>query len=92
MAEQTTTCAHCGVAITDPTSQVVHGDRTFCCANCAALVEQTTGGSDPHGPVHENAIRCAHCSAPIIHDLTMEMRGDDAFCCRNCATAGAATR
>ena len=40
-------CAHCEVSITDPTTQVVHGDLTFCCTNCAEAMEHVAGGSDP---------------------------------------------
>ena len=40
-------CAHCDVDISDPTTQVVHGGTTYCCANCAAAMEQGGSGSDP---------------------------------------------
>ena len=87
MAEGATLCAHCRTPIADPTTQVVHGDRTYCCANCAAALEQTTGGSDPQDSEQKGQFQCAHCNAAIVDESTMETRGDDAFCCRNCATA-----
>jgi DNA-directed RNA polymerase subunit RPC12/RpoP len=87
MAVDVARCAHCGSAIVDPTTQVVHGGQTYCCANCAAALEQTTGGSDPQGPDHAEALRCAHCGSPIVHEEALESRGDLAFCCPNCAAA-----
>ena len=87
MARAATTCTHCGVPIVDPTTQVVHGDQTYCCANCSAAMEQTTGGSDPQAREHPGALRCAHCGVPIVAEASMESRGDQAFCCRNCAAA-----
>lgn len=90
-APAATTCAHCGVPIVDPTTQRVHGDRTYCCANCSEAMEQQTGGSDPHAPDHPGDLRCAHCGVPIVDESSMESRGDDAFCCRNCAAAMPAT-
>ncbi len=87
MAEGATLCAHCRTPIVDPTTQVVHGDRTYCCANCASALEQTTGGSDPQAPEQKGQFQCAHCNAAIVDESTMETGGDDAFCCRNCATA-----
>lgn len=78
-------CAHCQVAIVDPTTQVVHGDMTYCCANCAAAMEQTTGGSDPRPLAHAGDLHCTHCATPIVDESTMVSRGDNAFCCANCA-------
>lgn len=80
-------CAHCDVDISDPTTQVVHGGTTYCCANCAAAMEQGGSGSDPGTMQHADALRCAHCSTPIVDESTMVSRGDDAFCCTNCASA-----
>ena len=84
-------CAHCGVRITDPTTQVIHGDMTYCCANCAAAVEQTSGGSDPRPLDHPGDLRCGHCSSAIVDESTMVSRGDQAFCCTNCANAAPVT-
>ena len=79
-------CAHCQTPIVDPTVQVVHGDRTYCCANCAAAMEATGSGSDPKALRHgEDEFWCAHCGVAIVHDETMESRGDNAYCCSNCA-------
>ena len=83
------TCAHCGVRISDPTPSVVHGGSTYCCANCAAAMEQTGRGSDPRSPRREGDLRCEHCSAPIVDERTLEVHGDRSFCCANCATASA---
>jgi DNA-directed RNA polymerase subunit RPC12/RpoP len=91
MANATTRCAHCDVPIVDPTTQVVHGGSTFCCANCSAAMEETGSGSDPKTLSHEDEFRCAHCGAAIVDESTMESRGNDAFCCTNCASAMAAT-
>jgi len=87
MATATTTCAHCGVPIVDPTTQVVHGDKTYCCPNCSAAMEQGGSGSDPQALDYPGDLRCAHCGAPIVDEHTMESRGDQAFCCKNCAAA-----
>jgi hypothetical protein len=87
MADGAALCAHCRTPIVDLTTQVVHGDRTYCCANCAAALEQTTGGSDPQAPDQKGQFRCAHCNAAIVDESTMGTRGDQAFCCRNCAMA-----
>ena len=83
-----TNCAHCEAPIVDPTTQVVHGPDTYCCANCSAAMEQRGMGTDPQSPRHENDIRCGRCTCPIVHDRTMET--DDAgqiYCCRNCREA-----
>ena len=80
-------CAHCDVFISDPTTQVVHGDLTFCCPNCSEAMEQHGSGSDPRPLGHAGDLRCAHCDVPIVDESTMVSRGDDAFCCANCAAA-----
>jgi DNA-directed RNA polymerase subunit RPC12/RpoP len=85
-------CDHCGVPISDPTTQRVHGARTFCCANCSQAMEQHGPGTDPDSTRSKNDLRCSHCSAPIVDETTMESRGDQAFCCRNCVTAHANAR
>jgi hypothetical protein len=75
------------VEISDPTTQVVHGDMTFCCANCSEAMEQHGSGSDPGTFAHTQDLRCSHCDVPIVDESTMVSRGDDAFCCANCANA-----
>ncbi|HEV7662436.1 MAG TPA: hypothetical protein VGQ62_02780 [Chloroflexota bacterium] len=80
-------CLNCDVQIVDPVVQVVHGDRTFCCANCAEVFEQKGSGSDPRAGSHNEDPRCAHCESPIVYRATMETRGDKVFCCSNCAQA-----
>jgi DNA-directed RNA polymerase subunit RPC12/RpoP len=80
-------CAHCQTQITDPTTQVIHGDMTYCCANCAGAMEQQGSGSDPQAPSHENDLHCAHCGSSIAHEATMEAAGNVAYCCTNCARA-----
>jgi hypothetical protein len=80
-------CANCDVAIVDPTTQVVHGDKIYCCANCAAAMEQGGSGSDPRTLSHQEDLRCAHCDAVIVDESTMVSRDDQAFCCANCAAA-----
>ena len=87
MNTSATTCAHCDVEISDPTSQVVHGDLTYCCPNCAHAMEQSGSGSDPATMTTGGDLRCAHCSAVIVDESTMESRGDEAYCCANCAGA-----
>jgi hypothetical protein len=80
-------CAHCDSPIIDPTTQVVHGESTYCCANCSEAMEQRGEGTDPQGRQHKNDLHCAHCDSPIVDESTMETKGDQAFCCRNCAAA-----
>jgi hypothetical protein len=80
-------CLHCNCPIVDPTTSVDHGGRLYCCANCAAAMEQVTGGSDPQGPGKEGEFRCARCQCVIVDEATMEERGDQPYCCRNCAEA-----
>ena len=80
-------CAQCEVFISDPTTQVVHGDMTFCCPNCSAAMEQHGSGSDTSTMSHPDDLRCSHCGVPIVDEQTMVSRGDDAFCCANCANA-----
>ena len=91
MVTEATRCAHCDTPIVDPTSQVVHGDATFCCANCSQAMEQSGSGSDPQAGRYEGDFRCAHCGTAIVDDSTMESREDDAFCCANCARAAASS-
>jgi hypothetical protein len=90
MVTDATRCAHCDSPIVDPTAQVVHGSMTFCCPNCAAAMEQSGSGSDPHAGRYENELHCAHCGCAIVDEATMQTKGDDAFCCVNCARAMAA--
>jgi DNA-directed RNA polymerase subunit RPC12/RpoP len=78
-------CDHCQVLISDPTVQVVHGDKTFCCPNCSAAMEQGGSGSDPRTLEHTEDLACAHCGVRIVDEKTMVSRGDQAFCCSNCA-------
>ena len=85
-------CAHCDVPILDETVQVVHGDATYCCANCAAAMEQGGSGSDRDSLSQPDALRCSHCGTPIIDERTMETRGDQAFCCASCAAVMAPSR
>jgi DNA-directed RNA polymerase subunit RPC12/RpoP len=87
MAVQAARCAQCDVEISDPTTQVVHGGRIYCCPNCSAAMEETGSGSDPRALRHDDALRCTHCNVPIVDEATMQSRGDDAFCCANCASA-----
>lgn len=84
-------CAHCDSPIVDPTTQVVHGSQSFCCANCSAAMEETGAGSDPAAMRHANDLRCARCGCAIVDESSMQSRGDDAFCCANCARAMAGT-
>ncbi len=37
-------CAHCGVAITDPSTVRQVDGRTFCCANCANAYDRMNAG------------------------------------------------
>jgi hypothetical protein len=86
LGTQRDACAHCGTPIVNPTTQVVHGAQTFCCANCSAAMEVSGSGSDPKTMRHgEDDLSCAHCGVAIVHEATMESRGDDAYCCANCA-------
>ena len=80
-------CARCDVEITDPTTQVVHGDMTYCCANCSAAMEQHGSGSDPRTGTSEGEFECGRCGVAIVDESTMVSRGDTAFCCANCAVA-----
>ncbi len=92
MAMAVTRCAHCDTPIVDPTTQVVHGDRTYCCANRSHAMEQGSGGSDPHAYEQAGDPRCAHCRTVIVNDASMVARGDQVFCCGNCAAAMEADR
>jgi hypothetical protein len=87
MATAATECAHCRTTITDPTTQVVHGDKTYCCANCAAAMEQSGSGSDRQTRSHAEDLRCAHCGVAIVEESTMQSRADQAYCCANCLDA-----
>ncbi len=82
----------CGtVEIVDPTTQVVHGSMTFCCANCSAAMEESGSGSDPDTRSHADDPSCAHCGARIVDDTTMAEREGRIFCCDNCARATVAS-
>jgi uncharacterized CHY-type Zn-finger protein len=87
MADRATRCAHCETRIVDPTTQVVHGDKTYCCTNCSTAMEQAGSGSDPQARAHEGRFRCAHCSVAIVDESSMQSSGEQAFCCPNCARA-----
>jgi uncharacterized CHY-type Zn-finger protein len=87
MTDRAARCAHCETRIVDPTTQVVHGDKIYCCANCSAAMEQAGSGSDPQTRAREGAFRCAHCSVAIVDESTMQASGERAFCCPNCARA-----
>ena len=87
MTMDRTRCAHCDSPIVDPTSQVIHGNATFCCRNCSHAMEQSGSGTDPQAGEHQGDLRCAHCGCAIVDETTMETRGDDAYCCRNCVEA-----
>jgi hypothetical protein len=84
-------CAHCNVSILDPTTQVVHGDMTFCCSSCAAGRKQHGSGSDPQ-QAHTADLRCGHRGVAIVDESIMASRGDTACCCANCAMATVAPR
>ena len=86
----TVRCAHCHNPISDPTTQVVHGGLTYCCANCSAALEQAGPGSDPDSATGKNHLKCSHCGVPIVNEDNMEGEGDEVFCCPNCAHAMAA--
>jgi uncharacterized CHY-type Zn-finger protein len=87
MTTGATRCAHCETPIADPTTQVVHGDKTYCCANCSSAMEQAGSGSDPRTRAHEGSLRCAHCGVAIVDESSMQSRGNQAFCCPNCLDA-----
>ena len=86
-ANDRTRCAHCDVPISDPTTQVVHGDATYCCRNCAHTMEQGGSGSDPKALEVGGDFRCTHCGCVIVDEATMQSRGNDPFCCANCLNA-----
>lgn len=83
-------CGHCGTRISDPTTRVIHGDVAYCCANCAAAMEQGGGGSDPHATDRSGELACDHCRAPIVDESTMQERDGRAYCCASCLAAVAA--
>ena len=72
-------CSHCGTPITDRTTQVEVGGKTFCCRNCVAISAGTSFLPD--------APTCAHCRLSIVDTSTLARRGELTFCCTNCATA-----
>jgi hypothetical protein len=76
-------CAHCGTAITDHSTQVESGGKTYCCKNCERMAAGTS-------QVAAGAAKCAHCRMSIVDTSTQVKRGDQTFCCNNCATAMAA--
>lgn len=80
-------CAHCEVPIVDPTTQVVHGDTTYCCPNCSEAMEQGGSGSDRRTLSHQEDLRCTHCGVAIVDESTLVSRSDQAYCCTNCARA-----
>lgn len=88
MIEHTDRCAYCETPIVDPTTRVIHGRRSYCCANCSTAMEQHGSGSDPDVTRREDELRCAHCSVPIVDAASMETDGEDrVFCCPNCRQA-----
>jgi hypothetical protein len=87
--DDATHCGHCGTLISDPTTRVVHGDMTYCCANCAAAMEQSGSGSDPHTLRQAGDLRCDHCGCVIVNESTLQSRDDRAYCCPNCLNAAA---
>jgi hypothetical protein len=82
MPSQATQCARCQMPISDPTTEVSRGGKTFCCGNCAAAA--SGGASDP-GP--RAAECCAECGVPIVDESTMQTRVGERFCCANCLNA-----
>jgi len=71
-------CQHCGNAIVHRETEVIEGEKTFCCRNCAAAAG--TNASMGRSV-------CAQCRAPIVWHETIAMRADQTFCCENCADA-----
>jgi len=82
-----TSCANCDCSIVDVRTRVIHSDLVYCCANCAAAMEQQGSGSDPHTLSTAGEARCSHCGSVIRDDTSMVMEGDQVFCCTNCARA-----
>jgi len=53
------------------TTQMVHGTKTYCCANCSEAAEASGVGSDLTALGRgENTATCAHCGGPL--DLEAE--------------------
>jgi len=75
-------CAHCGTAITDHSTQVEFEGKTYCCKNC----QHMAGGTSEVPP---GAEKCAHCGMSIVDTSTQVKRGVQTFCCNNCASATA---
>ena len=73
-------CAHCGVAITDRSSVVEAGGKTYCCGNCAQMEDDSSFRAAASGV-------CAHCGATISDPSGGVERDDMKFCCNNCAAA-----
>jgi hypothetical protein len=73
------TCGHCGVAISDRSSVVQQGNKSYCCNNCALLAAgRTPAGAEP---------LCAHCQRPLLDRSTEVAREGQTYCCSNCANA-----
>ena len=81
MPSHATQCARCQMPISDPTTEVSRGGKTFCCGNCAAAVDSEVA-ADPSG-----ANCCAECGVPIVDESTMQTRAGERFCCANCLNA-----
>jgi hypothetical protein len=77
------TCAHCNVTITDHSTIVDQGGKTFCCTNCMADETGQMRGQ-------QATATCAHCQTPIVDPSTQADQGGKTFCCTNCAAAMAA--
>lgn len=89
MTTAVTECARCFAPIVDPTTQVVHGNLTYCCTNCSEAMEQHGAGSDPNEPDKPNDLKCYRCGSPIVEEMTIAWNGDQLFCCPNCKSAQA---
>jgi hypothetical protein len=79
----TTTCAHCDVTISDDSTMVTRGGKSFCCENCAAT-QQSQTLNQTSAPALGT---CAHCHVPIVEPSTRAERDGQTFCCINCAAA-----
>jgi hypothetical protein len=75
-----TTSDHCNVAITDHTTMVEQGGKTYCCTNCAAVHAGPSSTQAAMGT-------CAHCQVPIVDPSTRVEQQGMMFCCMNCAAA-----
>jgi hypothetical protein len=67
--------------ISDPTSNVSQGDKTFCCGNCA-----TAAGGEAAAD-NNAADNCVQCGVSIVDSSTMQTRAGERFCCANCLNA-----